>query len=1124
MKNGIRLGLTFITLFWASVSSAQRWTTINPDQVVLTGQRDIIPQQYVVYNTDDIAIKEILWTAPAESSQPLSSSSTLITVGLADGSADIFRIVRYEMMEPGLSTQYPEIRTFRGESISNPRRTIRADWTEEGFRAVISDEEGMTFIDPFQRNDLANRIVYYKKDFSRTGEWSCGFVENESGFQEQSNQRFQGDCQFRTYRLAVATTGEYSNFFSATSAAQSGLVLSQVVTAVNRVNEVYEADLAVRLVLIENSDDVFYYIPASDPYSGDACNQLNQNQTTMTNVIGGANYDIGHVFSVGSGGCANLAALCSSTNKAKGATGLNPPTGDPFYIDYVAHELGHQFGGNHTFNGTAGSCAGNRVPAAAYEVGSGSTIMAYAGICGAQDVQPNSDAYFHAKSLQEIANVLSGTSCAAFLTFNNTAPVAAATPDYTIPVSTPFVLTANASDGNGDPLFYCWEQYDLEGTSTEPPSATDTDGPLFRSLLPVGSPSRYIPRLSDLVTNTNYTWEVLTSVTRTMTFRMTVRDYHNIGGCTDEDDVVISANAAAGPFTVTSQNTTLTWPVGSSQAITWNVANTTASPVNCANVDIKLSYDGGFTYPVNLLLNTPNDGSANITVPIGNSVDGRVMVKASNNIFFDINNADINIEGPDFTLQLNPNEVNECNDGSVMTTVEVGQLMGFTDPVTLSALNLPPGAIATFIPPIVIPGNNSTLTISNLGALFGTYTPTVRGTSTSGNKDSIFTINLYMAITSPTLLSPANNATNTDPLPLLDWSSVSGATQYEYQVASDMDFNSIVQSGTSATDQVQLTTPLAQLTTYFWRVRSQNPCGPSGWSSVFSFTTITCMSVMSTNVPINIPAMGSPIITSTLSFPTNLTITDINVINLMGTHSWVDDLKFTLIAPNATEVLIWDRPCGNHDDFNINFDDEAANSNWPCAPIDGLTYKPSNQMTPFDGLTSNGTWTMEVEDIANHDGGSLTSWGIRVCGVSACQLTVNQISGTGPGSLPAALGCAVNGDSIKLSASLAGQTINIGASPLLLNKNVIIHALAPNISITGTGTRIFDIPATFSPQLSGMVLKSGTSLTGGAISNSGTLIMKNVTTLKNPVIDGATLIQNSAGGQLFMIGNCFISL
>jgi len=1124
--------LGFSLIFWVFSllpSHAQQWILIDPQDIPPMGQRDITPNTCMTYQIDPDELKQVLWSAPQEYVQNVISSLILLKVGMPDGSIDVFRIVRYDMMEAGLAASYTDIRTFRGVSMSNPYRTLRADWTHDGFRALIRDDQGSMFIDPFQRNDLAHVNAYYKKNYTSNSAWDCGVTEGEFSGENKPRQNFAGDCLFRSYRLAVATTGEYSNFFGATSSAQSDLVLSQVVTAVNRVNEVYEADITVRLILIANTNAVFYYDPAGDPYSGDACTQLGQNQTTMTNVIGSANYDIGHVLSVGSGGCAGLGVICNSSNKARGATGLNPPTGDAFYIDYVAHEMGHQFGGDHTFNGTAGSCNGNRVSASAYEPGSGSTIMAYAGICGAQDIQPHSDAYFHARSLLQISNKLTSTSCASFITLNNQAPVAGSPPNYTIPISTPFVLTASATDPNNDPMTFCWEEYDLETSSTEPPAANDTDGPMFRSLNPSTSPDRYFPKISDIVNNTTTIWEVLPSVSRTMNFRMTVRDYHNMAGCTDEDDVVVTTTSTSGPFVVTSQNSATTWTEGSTQTITWNVANTTASPVSCAIVEIRLSRDGGYTYPTVLAANETNDGSATVVIPSCTATSGataRIMVIGKDNIFFDINNANITINPglPNFTLTLNPAAVSGCNTGSVQTTVQVGQFMGFMNPVTLTIANLPPNATANFNPAVVIPGSNSTLTISNLTGLSGTYTPLITGTSGMCTSTAIYSITLSPLMnTGPSLISPANNAVNTVVTPLLDWQSVSGATQYDWQIAYDNSFTTLAASGTVTPDQVQISSPLLMSQLYFWRVRGVNACGNSPWSSIFNFTTGSCFSVNSTNVPITIPSSGTPTVFSTLNNTTGMTISDVDVINLMGTHSWVDDLKFSLISPQGTEILFWNQPCGNDDNFNINFDDEAPNNSWPCPPTNGMTYKPDALLSAFDGQEALGTWTLKIQDIANQDGGALNAWGLKVCGMLSCQLIVTQASGSGTGSLPAAINCALPGDTIKLSSQLAGQTINIGASPISIAKNLVILAQGANTNVTGNGTRVFNVNSGIQFECNGFIITAGTSLTGGAFSNTGTLKLKNTNVRRNTGVVGASLILNNPGGTLNVVGSCNIS-
>ena len=292
--------------------------------------------------------------------------------------------------------------------------------------------------------------------------------------------------------------------------------------------------------------------------------------------------------------------------------------------------------------------------------------------------------------------------------------------------------------------------------------------------------------------------------------------------------------------------------------------------------------------------------------------------------------------------------------------------------------------------------------------------------------------------------------------------------------------NPVLYSGSTTGTEFLVPALLANETVYYWRVNSANICGPSAWSPVYDFKTMVCQSFMSTDVPVIIPANGSPTIISELNLPVDEEILDMNVISLTGTHSYMDDLIFSLIAPNNTSGVFWNRPCDSEDNFNIHFDDEAANSNWPCPPTNGMTYKPNNSFAPFNGLTTGGLWELEVEDIANHDGGSLNTWGLRVCWASVCELLVTQVFGSGTGTLANALNCSAPGDTVIISAALAGQTINVGNTPLQINKNVTILSQAPNVNITCSGTRPFEVTAQGVAEFNGMIITAGTSLTGGA--------------------------------------------
>lgn len=645
--------LLFSSILPARAGLEDYWQAIHPALVQPAGHQHLFPSSYRSYVLNTAALKARLMTLPEDPAQ-----AVLLTLPTPDGGSRDFKVWQTPMMEPGLAAKYPGIRTFTAEAIDNSQVTAKIDCSPAGFHALIFAGNNTYFIDPYSDVEDGNYLCYYKRDYPRQSGMSCSFNGEGLSVTESGEgpvaQKANGASR-RTYRLALACTGEYATAVGGATPTVAS-VLAQMVLIVNRVNGVYEREFAVTMTLVDNVDTLIFLNSSTDPYTNNnGSTMLGQNQTTVTNRIGSANYDIGHVFSTGGGGIAGLGVICSNTNKARGVTGLSNPTGDVFAIDYVAHEMGHQYGSDHTFNSSISSCSGNGNSSMAFEPGSGATIMAYAGICGSDNLQSNSDAYFHAVSLRNITNYITtgnGNTCAVTVASTNTPNTYPDfTQSYTIPLWTPFELTAPAvTDATQDTLSYCWEEWDLGGFGLAW-NASNTAMPFFRSFTPDFSPTRVFPTMNKILAgNYNSIGERLPDAARTLKFILTTRDIYQGWGCYnssfDTDTITLNAvSPGADTFKVTSQAAPETWNNGSAQTITWTVANTTAAPISAANVNIYLSVDSGKTFPYTLASNVPNNGSAAVTIPGGApaTTKARVKVKAANNVFFQVNRSNITI-------------------------------------------------------------------------------------------------------------------------------------------------------------------------------------------------------------------------------------------------------------------------------------------------------------------------------------------------------------------------------------------------------------------------------------------------------------------------------------------------
>ena len=564
----------------------------------------------------------------------LKGGERRLTLPLPDGKEVTFSLQPYDLLPADLAAKYPDILAFKGYNEAAPGETGRFDLGPQGFHAMFSHEGKMVFVDPLRNGE--GYAVYYQQDaHSRLEEEADKVIGGEA--KKLARQVLVDGNERKRYVIAISAAGEYTQYHGGTVEAGLGAIT----TLLNRVNEVYQRDVAAEFQLASGNDTIIFTDAATDPFfngddpSGSGLNDVDVNMQVqaVAQTLGLGAFDIGHVVNTGGGGLAGLGVLCTG-EKSAGMTGSPNPVGDAFFIDYVAHEIGHQFGAEHTFNGTTGSCGGgNREPSQAWEPGSGSSIMAYAGICGEENLQANSLPYFHSKSIEQMrAHMATVPSCGTSQTLVNNAPQVAAGSDHVIPANTPFVLKGAGTDLDNDALSYTWEQIDLGTESFSVASMVD-DGsrPLFPFVAPTSVPERILPSLPSLLTNTLAKGEAWPTTNRDLNFRLTARDGK---GGVSSDDMKVQVVDTGKAFALTSPLVT-PLAAGQTQTIGWEVAGTNVAPINCSKVDLYMTRDEGVNWTL-LAGGQPNSGSASVAIPAGKDGTARLKVACSNNLFFAI--------------------------------------------------------------------------------------------------------------------------------------------------------------------------------------------------------------------------------------------------------------------------------------------------------------------------------------------------------------------------------------------------------------------------------------------------------------------------------------------------------
>jgi uncharacterized protein (TIGR03437 family) len=623
------------------------------------------------WHLDIQELRRTLNQAPNEYS---NSAAVVVSLPLPNGTLEDFRVRESSVFSPELAAQHPEIKTYTVESVHDRALRGRVDLTPAGFHGTVFDNSGMFTIEPAGTADYSSS--YMNEQSARIA--SCGTKPPTSNLSplEQVAAGLQPAAtaalptpfdKVRSYRLVVATTAEFTKKNGGTTDSTT----AAIATILNTTNATFERDMAIHFVLVKA---IIFTDPANEPFTdADSTQNLQANQTLVDAMVGDAGYDVAHVFNNGGSSGLGVAGFCQAGVKAAGVSILGSYTLQQFAVEQVAHEIGHQINANHTFNGNNGSgCKETtRVAEAAYEVGSGVTVMSYAGICpGAdpQDLDTISNGFFHAYNVLEMNSYIrkSANSCGIGVpgAISNHLPQIVMPPASTIPAQTPFQLTALVTDSDAADqknLTYSWDEMDL-GTVT-PPNNDDGKRSLFRVYAPITTATRTFPSLPFILNNQNIppvnftnaagrtllTGESMPTTTRQMNFRLAVRDNRNyngnIAGGSAFGDQVVNVSSAAGPFVVTAPNTAVSWPAGTPELVTWSVAKTDLDPINEKTVRIKLSLDGGQTFPYILASNVPNTGSATVPVPaaIPASKNARIMVAAEKSIFFDVSDADFTI-------------------------------------------------------------------------------------------------------------------------------------------------------------------------------------------------------------------------------------------------------------------------------------------------------------------------------------------------------------------------------------------------------------------------------------------------------------------------------------------------
>ena len=899
------------------------------------------------------------------------------------------------VMENGLAEKYPTIKTYKIISIDK-KQIGRIDATPYGFHAIISSPNGEYLIDPLYMNDNNNYLVYYTKDSNEPkDQFKCGVDhshEIENHYENTQATSRADVVNFHTYKFALACTGEWGAKWGTVEA-----TLANMVTGVNRVNQLFELEFASRLVLINDNDKLIHLNGSTDPYSNptEGRSLIGQNTAIVNDLLGNSSlYDIGHVVTGGCsdvGGIASLGSACRNGDKGNGVTCSGGALVN-VAIRVIAHEVGHQLSAQHTFN-LCDPDSDQNAGLNGFEPGSGTTIMSYAGGCGANNVQGSEDDYYHQGSLDQIYNHTRANNldCPVITSTNNHFPtVNILTPANTIiPKETPFLLEGEGFDEDGDLLYFNFEEKDASTVLCGLGSPEGTC-PQFRSVIPDTLPFRIFPRPTELLAGRSPKDEILPTYTRDLKFAFTARDKNEEGGVAAWKEFTIKANENAGPFRVVSPNLGESYSQGQIIDVLWQVSNTDKAPFNTEFVDIYLSTKRAL-HPSNpnlILLESrvPNNGSAKIQMPayIGN--DARVIVRGHGKIFFDISNFSFVLKEatvPTAYVSVDNYYQKLCLPNTASVNFTSTAVAGYSGNIHYVINNISDDNIAaTFENETTAAGASNKLNInfpnSVKNGYYSVYYSIILDNNDTINKRVDFDV-ISTDFSSVATLLPLNGEKDAE-LPTFRWNGSPNATSYSIEVSKSPLFTNIEASGTITDTFFKPIKTFDKKSLYFWRMRASNSCGNSEWSDIKSFGTLSqdCKIYAATGLPLNISGSGSPLISSKINIPTGTNISDVNVSKLKINHLNFADLTATLISHTGTKVILWDKICPKSMNIEVLIDDQAP-SPFSCSNTASGQYTPKEKLEKFNGENATGTWQLDIKDNTSGNGGKLDIFELEIC-------------------------------------------------------------------------------------------------------------------------------------------------